>query len=141
METGGSVIGASSNREFAEAVCRALRSVVGYGTEAATVSINGITTERSPDCAPWPVAGAVVVSIAVVAAASGSGSVAAGITNFAPQLGQIPRFPAKNSLTCSACPFGQENRIPILGLMSTVQLVIIRVSHTLDERLDWIVRS
>jgi hypothetical protein len=54
---------------------------------------------------PWPPAGG--ESLAGVA------SPAAGMTKLAPQAGQMPRLPAKCSLTLSLCPFGQEKRIPI----------------------------
>lgn len=40
-------------------------------------------------------------------------SASAGIKNLAPQVGQMPRLPARKALTCSLCPFGQERRIPM----------------------------
>jgi hypothetical protein len=38
---------------------------------------------------------------------------AAGIKNLAPQLGQMPRLPARCSFTLSLCPLGHANRIPM----------------------------
>src|SRR5262245_53640262 len=43
-----------------------------------------------------------------------SSLLAAGISNLAPQWGQIPRLPARAALMLSLCPLGQKTRIPMI---------------------------
>lgn len=75
------------------------------GAESAGAGTGGVT-RRDPGCGAKLVADA---SVALVV----EGLLANGMTNFASQSGQMPRLPAKCSLTLSRCPLGQTNRIPI----------------------------
>jgi hypothetical protein len=104
---------------------------VTAGAGAGGASARAITVEAEADelataelwatAALWVapvrcVAAAICAAVAALPAAfseTGGTSPAAGMTNRAPQAGQMPRLPAKLSLTLSLCPFGQEKRIPI----------------------------
>ena len=63
-----------------------------------------------------------LLAVLALAAAGGGGAEATdsnGISNFAPQWGQMPRFPAKNDFTFNLWPLGQRNRIPIFHPFGT----------------------
>jgi hypothetical protein len=101
--------------------CDALKSTTGgagtagamAGADFGGASARAMTIEGAADAPPAAALCAEAALSPAGSPAAGAGSLAAGITNLAPQAGQMPRLPAKLSLTLSLCPFGQEKRIPI----------------------------